>query len=52
MRGRGGGKGGSSTSHPHPQRALNFSKRFQLKSMGEKEERRNPNFLAFQMGEK
>jgi len=29
---------------------LNLSKKFQLKSMGEIEERRNPNFLAFQMG--
>jgi len=41
IRGRERGNGGSSTSHPHPQRVLNLSKKFQLKSMREREERRN-----------
>jgi len=44
MRGRERRNGGSSTSHPHPQRALNLSKKFQLKSMEEREERRKSTY--------
>jgi len=44
IRGRGRRKGGSSTSQPHPQRVLNLSKKSQLKSMGEREERRKSTY--------
>jgi len=46
MRGRGRGKCGSSNSHPHPQRALNLSKKFQLKSIGERERERRGGTLT------